>query len=113
MYTTTMTQPDPELFMNQFVSWEICSKENKWQGRNITRWLSEEYDRAFHAAEGELDPVKRAALFIRMNDLACGSQAVIPIVNRPKVSAVSHKLHASISGWDNDLCTLADWYRDA
>jgi peptide/nickel transport system substrate-binding protein len=113
MYTTTMTQPDPELFMNQFVSWEICSKENKWQGRNITRWLSEEYDRAFHAAEGELDPVKRAALFIRMNDLACGSQAVIPIVNRPKVSAVSHKLHLSISSWDNDLWNLRDWYRDA
>src|SRR4029079_17988422 len=22
MYTTTMTQPDPEIFMNQYVSWE-------------------------------------------------------------------------------------------
>ena len=38
MYTTTMTQPDPELFMNQFTSWEVATKENKWQGRNITRW---------------------------------------------------------------------------
>src|SRR6185437_3395803 len=33
MYTTTMTQPDPELFMLQFASWEAASKENKWQGR--------------------------------------------------------------------------------
>ena len=65
MYTTTMTQPDPELFMNQFMSWEVATKENKWQGRNITRWTNEEYDKAFRAAEGELDPVKRAALFIR------------------------------------------------
>jgi hypothetical protein len=32
MYTTTMTQPDPEVFMNQFTSWEVATKENKWQG---------------------------------------------------------------------------------
>src|SRR6202012_2801391 len=35
MYTTTQTQPDPELFMNQFCSWEAAAKANKWQGRNI------------------------------------------------------------------------------
>jgi len=113
MYTTTMTQPDPEVFMNQFTSWEITSKESKWQGRNITRWRNDEYDKAFRAAEGELDPVKRAALFIRMNDLVCGNQVVIPVVNRPKVQAVSNKLHAPGSGWDIDLWNLADWYRDA
>ena len=94
MYTTTMTQPDPEMFMNQFTSWEVATKENKWQGRNITRWKNEEYDKTFRAAEGELDPVKRAALFIRMNDLACGDQAVIPVVYRPRVAAISSKLRA-------------------
>ena len=61
--------------MNQFTSGEVATKENKWQGRNITRWKSEEYDKTFRAAEGELDPVKRAALFIRMNDLVCGDQS--------------------------------------
>jgi peptide/nickel transport system substrate-binding protein len=113
MYQPTMTEPDPEPFMNQFVSWEIASKANKWQGRNITRWHSEEYDQAYRAAEGELDPVRRAALFIRMNDLVCDGHAVVPIVNRPKVEAVSNKLHAPGSGWDNDLWNLKDWYRDA
>ena len=113
MYTTTMTQPDPEVFMNQFTSWEVATKENKWQGRNITRWRSEEYDKTFRAAEGELDPVKRAALFIRMNDLACGDQAVIPVVYRPRVAAISSRLKASLSGWDNDLWNLRDWYREA
>ena len=44
MYTTTMTQPDPEMFMRQFLSWEVATKANKWQGRNITRWQNEEYD---------------------------------------------------------------------
>ena len=113
MYNVLMNEPDPEFFMNQFVSWEIASKENKWQGRNITRWHSEEYDKAYRAAEGELDPVKRAALFIRMNDLVCNDHAVIPVVNRPKVEALANKLHAPGSGWDNDLWNLKDWYRDA
>jgi peptide/nickel transport system substrate-binding protein len=113
MYNTTMTEPDPGFFMNQFTSWEISSKENKWQGRNITRWKSDEYDNLFKEADNELDPVKRAALFIRMNDLVCNTPVVVPIVNRPKVQAVSNKLHAPGSGWDNDLWNLKDWYRDA
>jgi peptide/nickel transport system substrate-binding protein len=113
MYTTTMTQADPEVFMNQFTSWEVASKGNAWQGRNITRWRSEEYDRAFRAAESELDPIKRAALFIRMNDLVCDNRVVIPVVYRPRVSAVANKLRAPLSGWDNDFWALADWYREA
>jgi peptide/nickel transport system substrate-binding protein len=113
MYTTTMPQPDPERFMNQFTSWEAASKDNKWQGRNITRWRSDEYDKTFRAAEGELDPVKRAALFIRMNDLAIENQVVIPVAYRPRVSAVANKLRAPLSGWDNDLWALKDWYKDA
>jgi peptide/nickel transport system substrate-binding protein len=113
MYTTTMPQADPGVFMNQFCSWEVSTKANKWQGRNITRWQNAEYDKAYRDAESELDPVKRAALFIRMNDLAIENQVVIPVVFRPRVAAVSNKLHAPLSGWDNDLWLLKDWFRDA
>ena len=113
MYTTTMPQPDPERFMNQFCSWEAASKDNKWQGRNITRWKNDEYDRVFRAAEGELDPVKRAAMFVRLNDLTIENQVVIPVAYRPRVSAAVHKLQAPLSGWDNDLWNLRDWYKDA
>jgi len=113
MYTTTMTQPDPQVFMDQFTSWEVATKANKWQGRNISRWRNDEYDKAFRAAEGELDPVKRASLFMRMNELVVAGRAVIPVVFRPRVAAVSSKLHAPQSGWDNDFWLLKDWYRDA
>ncbi|WP_135470189.1 peptide ABC transporter substrate-binding protein [Crenalkalicoccus roseus] len=112
MYNTTMPQADPQLFMNQFVSWEVATRENKWQGRNITRWRNEEYDRLFREAEGELDPVKRAALFIRMNDLVVENQVVIPLVARPLVSASARDLRVSLSGWDNTFWNLRDWYRD-
>ncbi len=114
MYNTTMPWPDPQPFMDQFLSWEVADKNNKWQGRNITRWTSDDYDKAYRAAAVELDPVKRAALFIKMNDLVCTAHNVIPIVNRPKVQAVSNKLHTPpIASWDNDLSHLANWYRDA
>jgi len=112
MYTTTMTQPDPELFMLQFTSWEAASKDNKWQGRNITRWRSEEYDKLFRAAESEMDPVKRAALFIKMNELVIQNVVVIPVVQRPAVAAVSSHLRAERSGWDSDFWALQNWYRE-
>ena len=112
MYTTTMTQPDTELFMNQFTSWEVASKDNKWQGRNITRWRSEEYDKTYRAAEAEMDPVKRAALFIKMNDLVIQNVVVIPVVQRPGVSAVSSRLRLERSGWDSDFWALHNWYRE-
>ena len=99
--------------MNQFTSWEASTKENKWQGRNITRWKSEEYDKVFRAAESELDPIKRAAMFMRMNDLVIEARAVVPVAYRPRTAAVSNKLRTALSGWDNDLWLLQDWYREA
>ncbi|HEY7580331.1 MAG TPA: peptide ABC transporter substrate-binding protein [Acetobacteraceae bacterium] len=112
MYTTTMGQPDPGVFMRQFLSEEVASKANKFQGRNITRWRSAEYDKLYQQADQELDPVKRAALFIAMNDLVIKNVVVIPVVTRPTVSAVAKNLHVPLSGWDNNTYALADWYRD-
>jgi peptide/nickel transport system substrate-binding protein len=112
MFAVLMRQPDPGGFMRQFASWEIASKENKWQGRNVTRWRNEEYDRVYRAAESELDPVKRAALIIKMNDMVVDDRVVIPVVNRRWVAVMSDKLRATLSGWDNDFWNLKDWYRE-
>ncbi|MBI2468739.1 MAG: peptide ABC transporter substrate-binding protein [Candidatus Rokubacteria bacterium] len=114
MYTTTMGAPDPQTFMLQFCSWEVASKENKWQGRNKTRWQNAEYDRLWKASEQEMDPVKRAALFIQMNDLLIKNVVVIPVLWRSVISAVSHKLKGTdITGWDSNFWHLAHWYREA
>ena len=113
MFTTTMNAPDAEIFMNQYCSWEFSTKANKWQGRNATRWSNPEYDKAFRAAEGELDPVKRTALFIKMNDMVVQDNAVIPVVSRPRARGANLKLRFSESGWDSDFWALQDWYREA
>ena len=105
--------PDPEGFMRQFLSSEIASKDNKWQRSNATRWHNGAYDNLFHAAEDELDPVKRVALFIAMNDMVVEDGVVIPVVCRPQVSVISKKLRATLSGWDATFWNLKDWYREA
>jgi peptide/nickel transport system substrate-binding protein len=112
MFTQTMTQPDPQIFMNQFTSWEIANKDNKWQGRNTSRWHSKDYDDLYHQAEKELDAVKRAAMFIKMNEMVVGDNYIQPVVYRPRVTAFKGNLVAFISGWDNDLWQLASWYRE-
>jgi peptide/nickel transport system substrate-binding protein len=110
MYTTTMTQPDPQRFMDQFASWEVSAKDNKFALTNKTRWRSEEYDRAWKAAETEMDPVKRAALFVKMNDLVIQNIVVIPVVFRPRVAAISSRMRDVVqSGWDGDFWALAYW----
>jgi peptide/nickel transport system substrate-binding protein len=112
MYTTTMTQPDPEVFLRQFLSNEAATKENKWQGLNITRWQNKEYDDIHKAASVELDPVKRAAMFIKLNEMAVNDQVVIPVVARPGVAAMNEKLVAVMSGWDNNTWDIQDWYKE-
>jgi peptide/nickel transport system substrate-binding protein len=113
MYNTTMPQPDPQLFMNQYVSWQIANKENKWQGRNISRWQNKEYDALYKQAEQELDAVKRAAMYIKLNDMVVGDNYIQPIAARSRVAALKGGLTAHFSGWDNDLWQLANWYREA
>jgi peptide/nickel transport system substrate-binding protein len=113
MFTTTMTQPDPQTFMEQFTTWELAQKSNKWASRNLSRWTSPEYDSAHKAAQVELDPVKRAALFIRMNDLVVGDGFIVPLFARPRPVGTVNKLTAPISAWDNLTAFMNSWYREA
>ena len=83
-----LRQPDPQAFMRVFCSWEVAQKSNKWAGVNVSRFRNDEYDRLWRAAETEMDPVKRAALFIQMNDMVIKNVVVIPVAWRPRVAAI-------------------------
>jgi peptide/nickel transport system substrate-binding protein len=113
MYNNGPQQPDPEVYLRQFLSTEVATKANKWQGRNITRWQSKEYDDTHKAAQVELDPVKRAALLIKCNELAVNNHIVIPVVARLGVAGAKDKLVVELTGWDNNTWQLASWYREA
>jgi peptide/nickel transport system substrate-binding protein len=113
MYTTTMTQPDPQTFMEQYCSWELAQKDNKWAKRNISRWQNEEYDKLHTASQSEMDAVKRAAMYIKMNEVVIADGYIVPVVFRPRPSAAINKLVAPLSGWDNDMWALPHWYKES
>ena len=113
MFTTTMTQPDPQFFMEQFTTSEMSQKANKWSSRNLARWSNAEYDKTFAAAQVELDPVKRAAMFIKLNDLVVSDGHVIPLFARPRPYGVVNKMVPVFSAWDNSTWALSYWYKDA
>ena len=113
MFTTTMGAPDPQVFMEQFVTSQVSQKSNKWSSRNLMRWTNAEYDAAHEAAQIEFDPVKRAALFIKMNDLLVSDGHAIPLFGRPRPRGYASKLAPVISAWDNDTFALGFWYRES
>ncbi|EHR05371.1 peptide ABC transporter substrate-binding protein [Bradyrhizobium sp. WSM471] len=111
MYNTTQPQPDPERFLNQCVSWEISNKDNKWLGRNVSRWSDPEADKAYKAAQNELDPAKRAALLIKVDETFCEANVFLPLLSRNIVNAGVNNLMVDMSGWDVTTWNLASWYR--
>jgi peptide/nickel transport system substrate-binding protein len=113
MYTV-FTGLDPQFFMAQFVSWEIPTRDNRWSGRNLTRWRSPEYDRLWREAETEMDPVRRAELFIRMNDMVVQGAVVMPVTWRNELHAISNQIAGvEPNGWDSIFGRIAYWRRHA
>jgi peptide/nickel transport system substrate-binding protein len=113
LQTYVMGPPDPERLLRVFTSWEIAQKDNKWQKFNVFRFRSDEYDSLYRAAETEMDPAKRAALFIRMNDIVVNNGVVIPIAQRAKAAAVASKLRgAEANPYELDVWNIAYWYRE-
>lgn len=114
MYSTAPGAPDPQAHMERFTTWQVAQKANNWSGTNLTRWSNSDYDALWKQAEAELDPVKRAAHFIRMNDLLIEHNVVVPIVWRNWVSAAGSKLRGlELTAWDSNLWHLAYWHREA
>jgi peptide/nickel transport system substrate-binding protein len=91
----------------------LAQKANKWSSRNLTRWTSKEFDDAHKAAQVELDPVKRAALFVRMNDMVVNDGYIVPLFARPRPVGTVNKFAGTISAWDNLTAFMNSWYREA
>ncbi len=113
MYTTGSNYPDPWQWMQSFVSTQASQKSNNWEGRNITRWQNPAYDKLYAEAGNEMDPVKRTAMLIKLNDMVVDNIVVIPELHRMNVSAQVKNLVTRLSGWEDDMWDVASWYRNA
>jgi peptide/nickel transport system substrate-binding protein len=113
MFQIPLSQPDPSQYMRRYHSRYVATKDNKWQGQNFPRYVNKDYDAAIDAAESETDPLKRADLYIKCNDIMWQDTVFIPVMHRLKVEASANSLRPVISGWANETDNLQDWYREA
>ena len=112
MYTTGNTNPDPGTYMQFYLCESIPQKANSWQGSNRARYCNEQYDKLWQKSNQELDPQKRAQLFIEMNDLLVNEVVVIPLVHRANVAAFNNNITGyKLTPWDMRTWDIMNWQR--
>jgi peptide/nickel transport system substrate-binding protein len=112
MYANNFDGTDPESYMANWLCKEIPSPENQWQGNNIPRWCSEDYDALVAEMAGTGDINERARLAKAMNDMLMQEYVMIPLVDRGRVSSHANTLGGVVlNTWDSELWNAADWFR--
>jgi peptide/nickel transport system substrate-binding protein len=113
MYANNFDGTDPESYMANWECKQAPQPENQWQGNNMPRFCSEEYDAlvAKMAVTGDIN--ERAEMAKAMNDMLMEEYAIIPLVDRGRVSAHSNTLGGVVlNTWDSELWNAADWHRE-
>lgn len=104
--------PDPTAYMAGWVCDQIAQKDNEWSLPNWSRYCNPQFDALFKQSTAELDQTKRAALFVKMNELLIQDAAVIPLVKLTNPVIVSVNLKGyDFTAWDAEIWNIADWYR--
>ena len=112
MYTNNFVGTDPEAYMANYHSSEICDESNQWVCLNIERWANEEYDALLAELAKTAELEKRAELVKKLNDLLIQDYVMVPLVHRGTVSAHANSLlGVRHNTWDSELWNVADWSR--
>jgi peptide/nickel transport system substrate-binding protein len=112
MYANTFNGTDPQAYLANGLCDKAPSPATQWQGENISRFCSEEYDGLHAQLTGTADAGERAALARQMNDIIVSEGGMIPLVHRGRLSAHANSLGGiELNVWDSELWNVADWYR--
>ena len=104
--------PDPGAYMAGWVCAEAAQQKNGWSGLNFGRYCNTEYDDLFQQSATEVDPEKRRALFVKMNDVLIADAAVIPLVHWADTSGIAADLEGyNATPWDSETWNIAEWHR--
>tara|TARA_R110002020_G_scaffold10051_8_gene38925 strand:+ start:1978 stop:3678 length:1701 start_codon:yes stop_codon:yes gene_type:complete len=112
MYANTFNGTDPQSYLGNYLCDKAPSPATQWQGENVTRFCSEDYD-ALHKKMTETAGIEeRSKIGKQLNDMLIEEGALIPLVHRGRLSAHSNTLGGVILNvWDTELWNAADWYR--
>ncbi|MEL7256473.1 MAG: peptide ABC transporter substrate-binding protein, partial [Pseudomonadota bacterium] len=112
MFAGSFDGTDPEAYMSSWRCDKIPAPDNQWQGSNISRFCSAEYDALADILRRTGAMKDRAALAKAMNDALVGAFVLLPLVDRGRVSAHANSLGGvRINTWDTELWNAADWVR--
>lgn len=112
MYTNNFSGVDPEAYMANWRCSEIPSPDTQWQGSNIQRFCSEDYDALVTEMSQTAPLEERGRLAREMNDMLMQSYSIIPLIHRGGVSAHANSLGGvQMSDWDSELWNIHEWYR--
>ncbi len=112
MYANNFDGTDPEAYMANWECKQAPRPESQWQGNNMPRYCSEEYDALVDKLSQTGALLERAELAKSMNDLLMQDYVMLPLVDRGRVSAHSNTLGGVIlNTWDSELWNAADWHR--
>ena len=113
MYANNSDSPDPEVYLGQYQCKNAPSPETQWQGENINRFCTPEYDALYASLATTTDIAARQDIAKKLNDMVTkDSMIVVPLVHRGTLSAHSNALGGvQINAWDSELWNVADWFR--
>jgi peptide/nickel transport system substrate-binding protein len=112
MYAQKFDGTDPEAYLSNWHCEQIPSPETDWQGNNMPRYCSDEYNALVAQMQVTGDLISRADLAKRMNDMLMQDFVILPLVDRGRVSAHANSLGGVIlNTWDSEMWNNADWHR--
>ena len=112
MFTSGTNGPDAESFLVRWICGNDPNPDNSWLGRNVPRHCDPAYDELFVELTKTGGIEARAELVKTMNDILIENGALIPLVFRGIVYAVSNSLGgATANDWDSGMWNVEDWYR--
>jgi len=112
MFTSGTNGPDAESFLVRWICGEDPTPDNGWLGRNVPRHCDPAYDALFTELTQTGGIEARAELVKQMNDILIENGALIPLVFRGNVSAISNTLAGvNMGSWDSEMWNIEDWTR--
>ncbi len=113
MYANNFDGTDPQSYLGMYRCNNEPRPETGWQGENINRFCSAEYDALLDELAQTASIEERGRIARQLNDmLTKESNIIIPLVDRGRVSARSNTLGGVVlNTWDSELWNVADWYR--
>lgn len=113
MFTNGTDTPDAAGYLDTWTSTNIPSSANGWSGDNVPRFNDADFDALVDELQNSPNPSTASNIAIRDASELLSSTAVIPLVNRGEIVAISNSIDGVgvINGWDSHYWNIELWRR--